>query len=45
MTIQEANKLLDMSKDGVSIPDGVLDEALFMSWRARTARTGTCPTI
>jgi hypothetical protein len=30
MTIQEANKLLDMSKDGVSIPDGVLDEALFM---------------
>jgi hypothetical protein len=35
MTIQEANKLLDMSKDGVSIPDGVLDEALFMCWRAR----------
>lgn len=31
MTIQEANKLLDMSKDGVSIPNGVLDEALFMT--------------
>jgi hypothetical protein len=31
MTIQEANKLLDMSKDGVSIPGGVLDEALFMT--------------
>lgn len=31
MTIEEANKLLNMSKDGVAIPAEVLNEALFMA--------------
>ncbi len=30
MTIEEANKLLNMSKDGAPIPSDVLNEALFM---------------
>jgi hypothetical protein len=31
MTHQEANRLLDMAKDGQAIPDDVLNEALFMT--------------
>lgn len=31
MTIEEANKLLNMVKDGAPIPGEVLNEALFMT--------------
>lgn len=31
MTYHEANRLLDMAKDGLPVPDEVLDEALFLA--------------
>ena len=45
MTIEEAKKLLDMSKDGVSIPDGVLDEALFMTGERNSSHDKPDPDI
>lgn len=45
MTIEEANRLLDMSKDGLSIPAEVLDEALFMTGERNSSHDKPDPDI
>ena len=45
MTIEEANRLLDMSKDGLSIPTEVLDEALFMTGERNSSHDKPDPDI
>lgn len=45
MTHQEATRLLDMAKDGQSIPEDVLNEALFMSGDGACWRDLPCPDI
>ena len=45
MTLEEAGRLLDMSKDGVAIPDGVLDEALFMCGERESSHDKPDPDI
>lgn len=43
MTHQEANKLLDMAKDGQPVPEEVLTEALFMAGDGACWRDLPCP--
>jgi hypothetical protein len=45
MTYQQANQLLDMSKDGAPIPSEVLAEALFMTGDGACWRDMPCPEI
>jgi hypothetical protein len=45
MTHQEANRLLDMAKDGQPIPDDVLTEALFLTGDGACWRDLPCPEI
>jgi hypothetical protein len=45
MTHQEANRLLDMAKDGQPIPGEVLNEALFMAGDGACWRDLPCPEI
>lgn len=45
MTLQEANKLLDHSKDGKPIPVEVIDEALFMTGDGAGWIDFPCPAI
>jgi len=45
MTIEEANRLLDMSKDGLLIPTEVLDEALFMTGERNSSHDKPDPDI
>ena len=45
MTYDEANKILDMSKDGQPIPEDVLTEALFMTGDAGCWRDIPCPDV
>lgn len=45
MTHQEANRLLDMVKDGQPIPGEVLNEALFMAGDGAVWRDLPCPEI
>ena len=45
MTHEEANRLLDMAKDGQPIPDDVLSEALFMAGDGVCKHELPCPEI
>ena len=45
MTYQEANKILDMVKDGVQFPDEVVAEALAMTGEQQHATQVPCPEI
>jgi len=45
MTHQEANRLLDMAKDGQPVPEEVLNEALFMAGDGACWRDMPCPEI
>lgn len=45
MTHQQANQLLDMSKDGQPIPGDVLAEALYMTGDGALWRDMPCPEI
>lgn len=45
MTHQEANKLLDMAKDGQPIPDDVVTEAMFLAGDGACWRDLPCPEI
>jgi hypothetical protein len=45
MTHQEANRLLDMAKDGQPVPEEVLNEALFMAGDGACWRDLPCPEI
>lgn len=45
MTHAEANRLLDMAKDGQPVPDEVLNEALFMAGDGACWRDLPCPEI
>lgn len=45
MTLQQANQLLDMSKDGAPIPNEVLAEALYMTGDGALWRDMPCPEI
>lgn len=45
MTLQEANKLLDLTKQGMPIPPEVVDESLFMSGDANWWSDQPCPDI
>lgn len=45
MTHAEANRLLDMAKDGQPVPDEVLNEALFMAGDGACWRDIPCPEI
>lgn len=45
MTHQEANRLLDMAKDGQPVPDEVLAEALFLTGDGAAWRDLPCPDI
>jgi hypothetical protein len=45
MTLQQANQLLDMSKDGAPIPSDVLTEALYMTGDGALWRDMPCPEI
>jgi hypothetical protein len=45
MTHQEANKLLDMAKDGQPIPEDVMAEALFLTGDAASWQDVPCQDI
>lgn len=45
MTHQEANRLLDMAKDGQPVPQEVLTEALFLAGDGACWRDLPCPEI
>ena len=45
MTHAEAQRLLDMAKDGQPVPDDVLNEALFMTGDGACWRDLPCPDI
>ncbi len=45
MTHAEANRLLDMAKDGQPVPEDVLTEALYMTGDGACWRDLPCPDI
>jgi hypothetical protein len=45
MNHQEANKILDMAKDGQPIPEDVLTEALFLTGDGACWRDIPCPDV
>jgi len=45
MTIEEANKLLNMVKDGLAIPQQIIDEALFMTGERDSSHDNPDPDI
>lgn len=45
MTYSEAQRLLDMAKEGQPLPDDVLTEALFLTGDAASWRDLPCPVI
>ena len=45
MTYLEANRILDMVKKGEPVPDGVVDEALFMTGDGPIICDVPCPVL
>jgi hypothetical protein len=45
MTYLEANRILDMVKKGEPVPDGVIDEALFMTGDGPIICDVPCPVL